>query len=651
MTEDETILGRAIAKIEDENLRATVEREVALLRGSRKFGLVFDRHLPESVRLIGHPIRPGVKVALRDESSADEWRVVGFADRSRQSVLLDDESTRPVDELVVVREFGEPIHPGLEPVERIQRADDDAPWHTVINGENFHALQLLRETHRGQVDLIYIDPPYNTGNDGWIYNDKFVLDADRAKSSKWLSFMERRLAIARDLLKPTGVIIVAIGDDEHHRLRMLMDQVFGVGNFVGNLVWQGGGSFFARHHAGGVDYMLVYGRDAEAVPGFHDVKPMAPEMLALVADRLAAGSTPADAQRELRAFIRANRDAIASGLAGFNSVDPEGRVFDTADITNRMYRPNLKYPITDPETGIEYQPPENGWTLERTVVDRMLADGLVVFGGRFPRGKKLLSKYLTEMPIPTFTSFRSRATAHLNGLLGESRFPNPKDHEVLIRWFRMTAPKDALVLDFFVGSGSAAEAVIQLNAEDGGTRQSIVVTNSEVGSNTARALRRDGHHPGDPEWEEKGVFEYVTRPRISTVVTGARPDGSEYSEGLEANVEFLKLTYLDPGAVRRGQEFVSVAPILWLESGARGERIDGDPGTGWALTDTYGVLFDVDAINPFVQAAEEREPDRVYVVSDSPAQVRAVAERLPSSVETVALYDDYLRRFEGNRDT
>lgn len=240
--DDSNILDHAIGQIGDETLRARIAREVELLRGSRRFGLVFDRHLPESVRLPGHPIRKGVKVTRRDESTPGaSWRVTGFTDVAKSAAILDgDGGEAPTDDLVVVREFGEPVYPGLRSVMRIANGAEDAPWHTVINGENYHVLQALRSTHRGKVDLIYIDPPYNTGNDGWIYNDRYVDTNDRARSSKWLSFVERRLLIARDLLRPTGVIIVAIGDDEHHRLRMLLDETFGAQNFISDIIWQGG---------------------------------------------------------------------------------------------------------------------------------------------------------------------------------------------------------------------------------------------------------------------------------------------------------------------------------------------------------------------------------------------------------------------------
>jgi len=164
----ESDIDAALARVADPALRATLEHEIALLRGSRKFGLVFDRRLPETVRLPSHPVRKGVTVVRRDESDATRWVVNGFAARDRRTAVL--APTRadgahahlelPVDELVVIREFGQPIYPGLNSVERLDRGAKDDPWHAVINGENFHVLQALTQTHRAAVDLVYIDPPF-----------------------------------------------------------------------------------------------------------------------------------------------------------------------------------------------------------------------------------------------------------------------------------------------------------------------------------------------------------------------------------------------------------------------------------------------------------------------------------------------------------
>jgi adenine-specific DNA-methyltransferase len=282
--------------------------------------------------------------------------------------------------------------------------------------------------------------------------------------------------------------------------------------------------------------------------------------------------------------------------------------------------------------------------------------GAILFGPdhtSYINRKLYLDESDSMAPESVFFSKRASVSKRMQDLLGDKRFPFPKDHEVLMRWFRMVAPHNAVILDFFGGSGTTTEAAMQLNAEDSGTRQSILVTNNEIGAQEAKKLRKEGLHPGDDEWESQGVFEYVCRPRISTVVTGTRPDGSIYSGGLSANVEMFNLTYLDPGMVRRGHEFDSVAPLFWLEAGARGERIEELPAQGWALTDSYGVLFDFDALNLFAAAVTEaatsdRTPVALFIITDSPAEYQQAVKRLPAGIETVQLYEDYLSNYTIN---
>lgn len=660
MADETNVLDQLIGRIQDESLRNRLASEVELLRGSRRFGLVFDRHIPESVRLTDYPIRKGIRVALRDESSTDTWIVEKFTDRTREvAVLSGDGGERPSSDLIVVREFGEPIYPGLQSVERIPNGPADAPWHVVINGENFHALQALRSTHREKVDLIYIDPPYNAGGGDWIYNDRYVDAADRAKSSKWLSFMERRLTIARDLLKPTGVIIVAIGDDEHHRLRMLLDQVFGDQNFIANITWQGGGSSLSRFHAGGLDYMLIYCREMSVLTEGGVRWRVEKEGLQDVLDAAAnawekSGHDATAASRLLSAWWSRNKQNYDPGLGDNVKVDEDGTAVKVGDLGNSLYRPNLRYPITDPATGVVYDPPPNGWSFRRETMDEMIAAGRILFGGR-PRWKTPLHEMSMRSVVPTFYRDRRAASQHLAKVLGTKDFPYPKDVEVIARWLSIATMNDpdAVILDFFGGTGTTVEAVMRLNAQDGGNRQAILVTNNEVGAPAAKALRKAGLHPGDEDWEASGVFKSVCRPRISTVVTGKRPDGSVFSDGIAANVEMFDLTYLDPSAVRRGQEFTSVAPLFWLEGGARGERIEAVPAEGWALTDAYGVLFDIDALTGFAAAVaaaaiDGRAPGVLFIITDSPAEYQQAAERLPVGIDTVQLYEDYLSNYTIN---
>jgi adenine-specific DNA-methyltransferase len=662
-TVEGSILDNAIANVADPALRATLTREVERLRGSRRFGLVFDQHLPESVRLTGHPLRRGVAVALRNHSSLHVWRVVGFTDSSRTTVRLSDGRERNAADLVVVREFGDPVYPGLATAERIPNGKADGPWHTVINGENYHVLQALRSTHSGKVDLIYIDPPYNTGNDSWIYNDKYIDANDRARSSKWLSFIERRLVIAKELLKTTGVILVAIGDDEHHRLRMLLDQVFEPQNFIANIVWQGSGKNDARYTAGGIDYMLAYAKDEEALTAagvrWREMKPGLD--LAVQAARQAWEESEHDAveaTRLYRAALRAIRGQLEPAVFRYDQIDSDGRVFQSGDLRSPTPRPNLRYDVIHPKTGKPTKMHPNGWTYSRDMMQELIEKDEILFGPdetTSPRLKRYLADQGEQVPYATFTMPRMPGSKRLEQILGDKRFPFPKDHEVLMRWFSAVAPKDAVILDFFAGSGTTTEAVLRLNAQDGGTRQSVLVTNNEVGSKQATALRKAGHHPGDRQWEERGVFEYVTRPRLSTVVTGKRPDDSVYSDGLPENIEFFNLKYLDPGKVRRGHDFTAVAPLLWLEAGALGERISAQPEQGWALTSNYGVLFFVDALQEFAAAVvgavnSEHPPSVVFVITDSPSEFQHAVERLPLGMKVVQLYEDYLSRYTINTD-
>lgn len=667
MTDDSNLLDALVAQVEDETLRSRLSREIELLRGSRRFGLVFDRHLPESVRLPEHPVRKGVRVTLRDESVPGQaWRVVRFTDGSRKvAVLGDDGGEVPVEELVVIREFGEPVYPGLRSVERIANGSDDAPWHTVINGENFHVLQALRSTHHEQVDLIYIDPPYNTGNDGWIYNDRYVDNNDRAKSSKWLSFLEKRLTIARDLLKPTGVIIVAIGDEEQHRLRMLVDQVFGPENFISNLVWQGGRKNDSRYVSNTADYMLVYAKSEEALAEggtrWREIKPGVDRVMEAAAQTWAACGGDAEmATARFRAWWRSlPADDPALGSRHYDRIDDVARPgvpYFPDNLRSPNLRANLRYDLMHPVTGKPCNMHPNGWVYSQERMAALVEAGRIRFGPdetTRPNLKRFLDESSTQVPLESFYVDRRVASGKLKTILSDKRFPNPKDHEVLMRWIRLVAPRNAVVLDFFGGSGTTTEAVTRLNAEDGGTRQSTLVTNNEVGAKQAKELRKAGHHPGDPEWEAMGVFEYVTRPRISTVVTGERPDGSTYSDGLAANVEFFDLTYLDPGMVRRGREFQAIAPLLWLRAGAVGERIDSIPESGWALTPAYGILFDLDGLAQFSAAVTDAAvggaaPVLLFVVTDSETEYQHAVERLPVGIETVQLYEDYLSNFTVN---
>lgn len=227
-------------KVQDAALRADLRSQIDRLQQKRSFGLVFEQHIPERVRLPQHPIRVGSQVVRRDADDSPTYEVT-----SLQNGIVTIEAVRdpdgayltapehdgrgehaPVESLVVISDFGEPVLPGLRHLGAVGRGGD-RPHHVVINGENHHALQALRFTHAGRVDCIYIDPPYNSGARDWKYNNDYVDENDAYRHSKWLAFMERRLKLAKELLNPDeSVLIVTIDEKEYLRLGLLLEQTF-----------------------------------------------------------------------------------------------------------------------------------------------------------------------------------------------------------------------------------------------------------------------------------------------------------------------------------------------------------------------------------------------------------------------------------------
>lgn len=217
-----------IATVSDTELRDRLDDEFRELKRQKRFGLVFEEHLPEVFATPSLPIQVGATVRDRAERDGDLYRVIAVeGEKARVERLGDGAEPRekPAAGLQVVKRSDEPVYPTLHPLGSIGRSDE-RPWHAVVNGENFHALQLLLYLYEGRVDCIYLDPPYNTGARDWKYNNRFVDERDSWRHSKWLAFMEKRLVLAKRLLKPDGVLICTVDEHEVHHLGMLLEQVF-----------------------------------------------------------------------------------------------------------------------------------------------------------------------------------------------------------------------------------------------------------------------------------------------------------------------------------------------------------------------------------------------------------------------------------------
>lgn len=693
----------AQTKAKDAQLGADLEREFKALSSRLPFGLNFERHRPEAVELPLRPIRKGDKVRVLPERGSIKkgdqrlWQVkathkakkvadlvlLGVAEAESQSVALDD--------LVVVAEFRDTIYPGLVSTGKVERGGDK-PFHTVINGENYHVLKALTYTHRGKVDAIYIDPPYNTGAKDWKYNNDYVEGDDLYRHSKWLAMMERRLLVAKELLNPAdSVLIVTIDEKEYLRLGLLLEQAFPEARIqmISSVINPKGA---ARSSAfGRTDeyiYFVMFGV-AAPLPTALDTE------WKIVKDRRAERLRWADLLRSGSHPLRSDSPNQFYPIFIQNSVD--GPKFHSV---GEPYFGNNREEITPPPGTVAVWPirangTEGNWSNSAINLRIFIEKGYARLGrwregdtavtylargeqrkvesGQFPIiGRKPDNSIVVDSSeyVPVFipgTQWRIGShNAEQGGtnlqklMMPDRKFPFPKSLyavEDALRFF-IKGKSHAVVLDFFSGSGTTAHAVMRLNRQDGGRRQCISVTNNEVAADEQKILRGQGLRPGDAEWEKYGICDYITKPRVQAAITGKTPNGEpikgDYkftdefpmAEGFEENAEFFTLTYEAKEAVNHNLAFARIAPLLWLRAGAHGKRIDKLPADGWAVVEAYGLLAEVDQATSFIKAVNKAQGLRVaYIVTDDDRRFQAIAKRLPDGVEPVRLYESYLTNF------
>jgi adenine-specific DNA-methyltransferase len=634
------------------------------------------------------------------------WRVDSLYTEDSQRwaniVSMDDtneELSVVVDDLVVVAEFRDPIYPGLVSTGKVERGGPDKPYHAVINAENYHALQALLFTHRGKVDAIYIDPPYNTGAKDWKYNNDYVEKDDLYRHSKWLAFMERRLALAKELLNPDdSVLIVTIDEHEVHRLRLLLEQTF-PDAYVQMVTIVVNPKGVAQGRFARVEEYALYCFFGRAG-------------VVATTDDLLSDSTTQRNTRFWKGLLRAGTNALPSdglGMVYPIYVDPVrsriaslGRTLrerrDAGEVTGEpnAWLPGaaeeqetpdgLKavWPIRrDGALGVWQAVPDtlqslsdegmvkcvlrpDGWAISYVPngVRSKITSGEVQLLGLAEASGTVILQMKRDMTRAKTVWKRARHDAGWHGsvvvrkLLNARTFDFPKSLYAVRDALEpiISHKRDAVVFDFFAGSGTTVHAVSMMNAADGGRRQAISVTNNEVSAAEHGDLIRRGLRPGDLEWEAKGICESVTKLRISAAVTGLRPDGepvdleyedeSSASEGFEENVEFFTLTYEAPLRISTNREFTKIAPFLWLRAGARGRRIE-DISPGWDIAEAYGVIADLDQSEQFLKAMDEApNVTHGFIVTDEDRLFEAMVRHLPAHVEPVRLYEAYMRNFE-----
>ena len=350
--------------------------------------------------------------------------------------------------------------------------DKDAPNHILIEGDNFEALTALTYTHAGKIDVIYIDPPYNTGNKDFVYNDSFVDSEDSFRHSKWLSFMNKRLQIAKNLLSDKGVIFISIDDNEQAQLKMLCDEVFGMSNYITSFPWHSRQSLqndtdMSINH----EYIVCFARNRRTKDR-----------------RLKPNNAKTWYNDDGFVFfpIKVDNDKYSNP-----DNDPRGPwKADPFDAPHE--RPNLTYVITNPQTGQQHLPPRGRhWRISLEKFSSALAGNRILFG-KSGNSRPQLKVFLNEqekygsVPNSWMESEKYGTATHGSKVLqnifgGDKVFTSPKPISLFYEILKLVSlPSQTLtILDFFAGSGTTLHATMQLNSDDGGHRQCILVTNNE----------------------------------------------------------------------------------------------------------------------------------------------------------------------------
>lgn len=692
-----------IAQTKDKDLALgqELEREFRVLSARRAFGLNFERHRPESVELAGRPIRKGEKVRIlppRGSTAKGDsrlWKVLALegskAKRTARLQLLNmdvrEETTVGVEDLIVVAEFRDYIYPGLVSSGKVERGGDK-PFHTVINGENFHALEALTFTHRGKIDAIYIDPPYNSGATDWKYNNDYVEEDDLYRHSKWLAMMERRLLVAKELLNlECSVLIATIDENEYLRLGLLLEQIFPEASIqmVSSLINPAGAgrdSEFSRTD----EYVFCVRLGAcKVLPEQRQEAQRPVTWDTLRRSDLASkrGSKKGGTGQFFPIYVNVETGFIQEigeplphnvprskakqkpGCVAVFPVRPDGTEMNWG-ITSEPARKRLKDGFLRSGQKKDGEPQSYVISYLTAGIIDDIKTGNVVVTGRAADGS-VTAEYVTgrfvmpttQWAIPSHDAQRY-GTDILKALIPGRRFPFPKSLyavEDVLRHF-LRDKRSATILDFFSGSGTTAHAVLRLNRQDGGRRKCISVTNNEVSAEEAIKCRANGLRPGDADWEKMGICDYITKPRIQAAITGKTPEGKDaegdykftdefpLANGLEESAEFFTLTYESPVAVSHNRAYARIAPLLWMRAGSEGRRIDILPAEGWEVAHTYGLLTDLDKAAHFCKAIARKDTIRIaYIVTDDDRRFQSVARRLPGTVEPVRLYESYLTNF------
>jgi adenine-specific DNA-methyltransferase len=686
--------------VSDPALRAELLGEVATLKRRQQYGLVFERHMPESAVLLEAPIHVGSTVFKRHDETQIPYTVIDV--KGEELIIsIDDRSgksneNRPTETIkrsdsLVRQGFNEAVYPGLIHAGRISRGGDK-PYHSVIEGENFHVLQLLTFAMPGKFDAIYIDPPFNSGARDWKYNNDYVDGNDAYRHSKWLAFMERRLSLAKKLLRPdASVLIVAIDEKEYLRLGMLLEQMFPSAQIqmVSTVISPQGAA--RRNQFARTDEYLFFVSIGASSPA---PCALSREWMGNIGSTVKGKLHWSGLRRTGTNAARSDRPNLFYPVYISSTSDKFVSVGDAVPLS--ADRKSIEVPEgCHAVWPIRSDGSEGNWQINPLALRTAIQRGFVRLGR--PEGERTTISYLksgeqkkvenatfevtghrsdgslivndletapefvpgTQWAIPSHDASRHGSNL-LRELIPGRKFPFPKSLyavEDALRFYVKDKP-DALILDFFGGSGTTTHAVARLNHEDNGRRQVVLVTNNEVSEDEAKRLRGQGFAPGDAAWQAQGIFDSVTMPRVRAAFTGRNADDhpieAEYrfvdpfpmADGLAENVEFFRLKYLDPVKVELGMSAEELLPIIWMSAGARGERLGVDLNASFSIAHDgpFAILMKPSGTKGLLEALAEREDvNCIFIFTDSEDAYAELAEQLPTRCRVLMLPRDYLR--------
>ena len=555
----------------------------------------------------------GIDGLTNDEKSA----LIGLLRKQKKYGLVWEDKPEDVEERlreelpVLIEDTGKAIISG----------EADAPNHILIEGDNLEALTALAYTHEGQIDVIYIDPPYNTGNKDFVYNDQFVDKEDSYRHSKWLSFMSKRLRIAKRLLSDKGVIFISIDDNEQAQLKLLCDEVFGQDKFVATIPW--------RKRTAKSDVPHYLSQDYEWV-------------LCYANEDYTAGI-----QKETRKYYETD-----------DFPNRPWRVHDLTKQTTAIERPNSFFTITNPKNKEEYPAnPNRTWAITKETFEEYYKQNRIVFPGDydFLKISKPALRYWKEddeaktgerFGFTTVSSYINEnvgmtqdGTKDITEIFGEKAFGFPKPLSLIKYILKISNPhfKELIILDFFAGSGTTLHATMQLNAEDGGHRKCILVTNNE-----------------------NNICEEVTYERNKRVIQGYITPKGEKVPGLTSNtLRYYRTDFISRDRTPRNMRALVAASTdllcikndIYKEAKLAGRNINPKIARYFAEGGrSMLVIYDERAVSAIAEILETVEPGKekikVYVFSAGSYAYDDEFEEVADKVQLCALPDAIYQAYQ-----